>query len=99
MAYNVFTKEERTKLLATWEDLRKILKVHPIEDLIEVTTTKGTEQVLFDGQYTDTLVNMLGREPELEELVILVNNGLPTHGYICRRSPTDKSFSGRLYTA
>lgn len=97
MAYKVFTKNELGKLLVAWENLQSILKIYPANELVHVRADQGTEQLLFDGQYTDTLVNMLGREPELEELVMLVNNGLPTHGYLCRRSPTDNSFSGRVY--
>ena len=90
------TPEQYKELLDKFNKLKEATKGVALTDLITKSITRGYAHYRYYGEYTDKLVELLGREPDSDEIIMLVDDGFSHFGATCRI--TGKRFEGRVNT-
>lgn len=91
------THEEYGKMHDKFEKLKRATAGHPRSELLTHTRSSGYSHYKFNGTYTDTLVELLGRHPDEDEIIMLVDSGYSHFGAGCAIDTQHRSFSGRVY--
>ena len=78
-----YTKEEHVAMAAKRDALYKAINGELRENLITFNKSYGYAHYTFHGFYTKRLVEMLGREPDEDEIIILVDGGFYHFGATC----------------
>lgn len=92
------TKEEYAEQSTTYSALKKAIRGIPFSDLMDVRQRTGYAHYTFEGTYTPLLVELLGRHPTGDEIIMLVDGGFSHFGATCGVSHDRMSFSGRVNT-
>ena len=92
------TPEEARSQNATWAALKKVVKGESLSDLLDVRRRTGYAHYTFEGRYTHRLVELLGRHPTSDEIIMLVDGGFSHFGATCGVSHDRMIFSGRVNT-
>lgn len=90
------TQEEYKEYSDIQTSLYNHIQGHSLDELITTTRRTGYAHYRFGGTFTDKLVELLGRNPTPEELIILVDGGFSHFGAEC--GITGHTFSGRVNT-
>lgn len=90
------TKEEYEALRSKEAALHKALEGHLYSDLITYRKQYGYAMYMFSGTYTSKLVELLGRHPDGDEIIMLVDGGFSNFGAVCCVKPEHKWFSGHV---
>lgn len=93
-----YTPEEYAAMRAKAERLREAISGHSMQELMECNRKYGYAHYTFTGTYTDKLVELLGREPDADEIIILVDDGFSHFGATCGVGTLDHTFRGRVNT-
>lgn len=96
-AITEYTDEEYVKMREKQRALNEAIKGLSFGDLITWTKRNGYAKYEFWGTYTDKLVEALGRHPDAEEIIMLVDSGYSHFGAGCSINPLEKAFSGYVY--
>lgn len=91
------TKEEYEQQSKVCNNLREVTKGYRISELLEVDKHVGYAHYKFSGAYNQLLVDLLGREPTSDEIIMLVDDGFSHFGASCHIS-SDRHFYGRVNT-
>lgn len=90
------TPSEYQAILAAYHTLcGKISGYHTNELLSNLKRTFGYAHYTFSGRITDKLVELLGREPTANEIIMIVDSGFSHFGAQC--TITGRNFSGIVY--
>lgn len=91
-----YTEEEYEKMRN--KQLLLFIAISGIDrrELYTYTRSHGYASYGFNGAYTDKLVKALGRHPDSDEIIMLVDGGFSHFGASCYVNTRDKSFSGRV---
>lgn len=92
------TKGEYAELDAAYSTLKAAIKDAPISELMAVRRRTGYAHYTFEGNYTPWLVELLGRHPTSDEIIMLVDGGFSHFGATCGVSRNRMTFSGRVNT-
>ena len=92
------TKEEYAALSATYAALKKATKGKSRSDLMDVRRRTGYAHYTLEGTYTPLLVELLGRHPTGDEIIMLVDGGFSHFGATCGVSHDRMTFHGRVNT-
>lgn len=90
------SKEEFTHFQTIQNSLYSKIQGHNMDELITYTRRSGYAHYKFEGMYTDKLVELLGREPLPNEIIMLVDGGFSHFGAECHIS--GHTFSGKVNT-
>lgn len=90
------TPEEYGKMHEKYMTLLSAIEGHSRSDLITYTRSSGYAHFKFSGTYTDKLVQLLGRHPNEDEIIMLVDSGYCHFGAGCTIDHVRRSFSGRV---
>lgn len=93
-----YTNEEYAKMSEKCHKLHKAIEGIDRAELISVTKRYGYAHYEFNGTYTDKFVEALGRHPDSDEIIMLVDSGFSHFGAYCYVSTDRKSFSGKVNT-
>jgi hypothetical protein len=91
------TPEEYAKLYEKLSALNDAIKGLKRDELFTFTKKHGYAKYTFNGIYSDKLVEALGRHPDEEEIIMLVDSGYSHFGASCTINKRDKTFSGHVY--
>ena len=64
----------------------------------ELWRTRGYAHYKFKGKYSDRLVEALGRHPDTDEIIMLVDGGFSHFGASCTIDIASQRFHGRVNT-
>lgn len=92
-----YTDEEYLKMQEKSRALHKAIDGIKRDELFTYTKRRGYAKYDFWGSYTDKLVEVLGRHPDAEEIIMLVDDGYSHFGAACMLNPREKAFSGYVY--
>lgn len=94
----IMSHERKEKLTAVYTELLAKTKGYSVyRDLFENYTRKpGYAHYVYSGKISDKLVELLGREPTSDEVIMLVDSGFSHFGATCTIS--GRNFSGRVNT-
>ena len=67
-------------------------------ELISIVKRHGYAHYGFGGSYTDKLVEALGRHPDEDEIIMLVDGGFSHFGAHCTIDKRHKTFGGCVST-
>ena len=95
-AITEYTEAEYARMIEKCNHLHDCIKGVPRNELITVETKRGYAHYTFHGSYTDKLVERLGKIPDAEELIMLVDNGFSHFGASIYVDHGHKIFSGRV---
>lgn len=90
--------EEYRNQSAAYSALKKATKGKSVSELMDVKRRTGYAHYTFDGSYTPLLVELLGRHPTSDEIIMLVDGGFSHFGATCNVSHDRMTFSGRVNT-
>lgn len=96
-AITEYTDEEYVKMKEKQRALGEAIRGLKREELFTYTKRSGYAKYDFWGTYTDKLVEALGRHPDAEEIIMLVDDGYSHFGASCSLNPRDRAFSGYVY--
>lgn len=92
------TEDEYTAQSAAYAALKKATDGKSDLDLIKVKKRTGYAHYTFEGNYTNDLVQRLGRHPTGDEIIMLVDGGFSHFGASCSVAHDRMTFSGRVNT-
>ena len=92
------TEKENAALSATYSALKKATAGKSLSELMDVKQRTGYAHYTFEGTYTPLLVDLLGRHPTEDEIIMLVDEGFSHFGAICDVSHDRMTFHGRVNT-
>lgn len=93
------TKEEHAALHKVHFELRAAIKDVPWTELFEVFQRgAGYAHYKFIGKYTSRFVELLGRHPTEDELIMLADGGFSHFGATCTINHETGEFYGRVNT-
>lgn len=88
---------------AEYEQMRKkhaallnAIKDAPHDGLIAICRQRGYAHYKFNGVYTPWLVELLGRHPDEDEIIMLVDGGFSHFGATCSVRTESMHFAGRV---
>lgn len=94
-----YTKQEYTEMQACLAALNEAVKGVSTNDLFEDFTKRtGYAHYTFSGRYTERLVELLGRTPHADEIIMLVDGGFSHFGANCFIDAASRWFHGRINT-
>lgn len=96
-AITEYTDEEYIKMKEKLKALGEAIKGLNREELFTYIKRRGYAKYDFWCSYTDKLVEALGRHPDAEEIIMLVDGGYSHFGASCALNPRQMSFSGYVY--
>jgi len=86
------TPEEAQESLKTYEGIKAF------RELIDYNRTSGYAHYKFTGSYKQELVDILGRHPTSNEIIMLVDGGFSNFGASCGVNASLMTFTGRVNT-
>lgn len=90
------TKREHDALSKKYAALREKTKGVRMDELFtHFKKTPGYASYTFNGYVSDKLIDLLGRKPDSDEIIMLVDSGFSHFGATC--TVNNRSFSGRVY--
>ena len=90
------TQEKHKEYSDIQTNLYNRIQGHSLDELLQFNRRTGDAHYRFEGSFTDKLVELLGRTPTPEEIIILVDGGFSHFGADCHIS--GHNFSGKLNT-
>lgn len=96
-AITAYTDEEYIKMKEKQKALCEAINGLNRVELFTYQRRSGYAKYDFWGTYTDKLVEALGRHPDAEEIIMLVDGGFSHFGAGCSINPREKAFSGHVY--
>ena len=90
------TPQECDMLSQIYNDLRSKTGKTAFNELIKLSRNYGYAHYDFSGEIQQTLIDLLGRMPTSDEIIMLVDDGFSHFGASC--SIHDRKFSGRINT-
>lgn len=91
-----YTEEEHLAMCKKLANLQHATSSYKRDELLEYSKVSGYAHYKFVGSYTDTLVAALGRHPDEDEIIMLVDCGYTHFGASCTINHRTKTFSGRV---
>jgi hypothetical protein len=95
-AITEYTPDEYFKMHEKHQALKKAIEGHSRSELLQAKRTSGYAHYKFSGFYTEKLVELLGRHPDEEEIIMLVDSGYSHFGAGCTINKIHMTFSGRV---
>lgn len=92
------TPDEYLKMHEKYKALMKAIDGHNRNELLRVTKTSGYAHYKFSGFYTYKLTELLGHEPDEDEIIMLVDSSYSHFGAGCTINRASRAFSGRVNT-
>ena len=91
-----YTDEEYAQMRLKQMRMLDAIRGMDRRELYTYTKRSGYAHYQFSGTYTDKLVEALGRHPDSDEIIMLVDNGFSHFGASCTINTNGKTFSGRV---
>lgn len=89
------TKTEHDALSKKWRALQAKIEGLPTSELLSnLKKNYGYAHYTFSGYVSDKLIDLLGRRPDSDEIIMIVDNGLRHYGATC--SVDGRRFSGKV---
>lgn len=92
------TKEEYATLKDKRNEWLKALGAIRPDDMFCIARSYGYAHYTFRGTYKPELVDILGRHPDADEIIMHVDGGFSHFGATCTIDIRDCSFAGRVNT-
>lgn len=96
-AITEYTPQEYSKMHQKREALCEAIKGVPLDELLASTVERGYACYRFTGVYTPYLVELLGRHPDADEIIMLVDGGFSHFGASCTVNNDSQQFHGFVY--
>lgn len=94
-----YTNEEHAKMSRKYAELMKAIEGHSRDELIkDFTCRTGYAHYKFSGEYTELFTELLGRAPESDEIIMLIDCGFNHFGATCNVNHDTRHFAGRVNT-
>ena len=91
-----YTPEEKNEMIEKLRKLRETLKNTPVTELFEDYNRRiDYAHYTFSGKISDKLIQLLGRIPTADEIIMIADGGFHHFGATCSIFP-DRSFSGKI---
>ncbi len=91
-----YNQDEYVEMTRIWNELKDKIgygkESYHKKDLIDVDETPSYGRYRFSGEYKDKLVELLGRAPTEDEIIMIVDDGFYHFGAKC--TIEGKSFKG-----
>lgn len=92
-----YTEEEITLMSAKWHELEQKIQGVPMSDLFDnYMVRRGYSLYDFYGDVSDKLIALLGREPSVDEIIMIIERGFYHFGATCELH--NRHFHGTVYT-
>lgn len=93
------TPDEHSRLHDIYVNLRAAIKDVPCTDIVEDLQRRYVyAHYRFSGKYTPRLIELLGRQPSADEIIMLVDGGFSHFGATCTINHETREFQGRVNT-
>lgn len=96
-AITEYTPEEYVNMHKKSLALNEAIRGFKRDELFMYSKRAGHAKYDFWGTYTDKLVEALGRHPDAEEIIMLVDSGYSHFGAGCNINKEQMAFSGYVY--
>lgn len=91
-----YTPEEKKEMSEKLQKLRAALKDTPVKELFEDYNRHiNYAHYTFSGKISNKLIQLLGRMPTTDEIIMIADGGFHHFGATCSIFP-DRSFSGKI---
>lgn len=97
-AITAYTEAEYEQMRVKYCELHDAINGMLHHTLYAPTKRYGYAHYTFKGSYTDKLVEALGRHPDSDEIIMLVDGGFSHLGATCTVDTQHMTFSGRVNT-
>ena len=93
-----YTDEEYINMQHKRTALYGAIAGHQYSELFTYQRRVNDSRYSFGGRYTDKLVELLGRHPDEEEIIMLIDCGYSHCGAFCTIDRVNKIFGGHVNT-
>lgn len=94
----LYTQQEYNQQMAKYHELQDKISDVRFTDILKYNRSTGYAHYMFRGNYTDTLVALLGRHPMPDEIIMLVDGGFYHFGASCTVDTSRQEFYGKVHT-
>lgn len=92
------SQEEYAEFNSVYKNLKDKINGVQFKDLMSVQMRYGYAHYKFSGEYSEKLVELLGRHPTNNEIIMLVDGGFSHFGASCSMNRETRTFGGRVNT-